>query len=53
MKSEYDLTTVAGFKTAAADARRNSIANAMFGPYLWMAEKGFGVLERAIDAVSP
>lgn len=53
MKSEYDLTTIAGLKTAAAYARRNPIANSMFGNYLWLAEKGFGVLEKAIDAVSP
>ena len=53
MKSEYDLTTIAGLRTAAADARRNPIANAVFGHYLWLAEKGLGLLEKTVDAVSP
>lgn len=53
MKNDYDLTTVAGLKKAAADARRNPIANAIFGNPLWLAEIGFGLLEKAVEAASP
>lgn len=53
MKSEYDLTTIAGLRTAVADARRNPIAKIAFGNGLWLAEKGLGVLEKAVNAASP
>lgn len=53
MKNEYDLTTIEGLKTAAADGRRNPVVNAMFGGQLWFAEKAFGVLEKTIDFISP
>ena len=53
MKSEYDLTTVAGLRTAVADVRRNPLAKIMFGNSLWLADKGLEILDKAINAVSP
>jgi len=53
MKGEYDLSTVAGLRTAVADARRNPIAKIMFGNSLWLADKGLGILEKVVTSVSP
>ncbi|MFG0764965.1 hypothetical protein [Aeromonas rivipollensis] len=53
MKKAYDLTNLEGLRKAAKDARNGSVIGGMFGPQLWLLEKGFGLLERAIDTVSP
>lgn len=53
MKSEYDLTTVAGLRAALVDARRNPIARIFFGNSLWIADRALHILEKALNAASP
>lgn len=53
MKGEYDLTTVAGLRAAVVDVQRNPIIKTMFGNSLWLVDKGLGILEKTVDAVSP
>lgn len=53
MKHSYDLTTLVGLKSVAADVRNNPITGRMLGPQLWLLEKGLGLLEKSIEIVSP